>query len=93
MITVVLMSIKNLFANILRFLLVVLSISFLPIGHAQNINPDEPWNWPEEYVLSQVNQVRAGRDLTPESWPGGARVAVLLSYDVCLLYTSPSPRD
>lgn len=82
MITVVLMSIKNLFANILRFLLVVLSISFLPIGHAQNINPDEPWNWPEEYVLSQVNQVRAGRDLTPESWPGGARVAVLLSYDV-----------
>jgi len=26
--------------------------------------------------------VRAGRDLTPESWPGGARVAVLLSFDV-----------
>ena len=29
-----------------------------------------------------MNQVRAGRDLTPESWPGSARVAVLLSYDV-----------
>jgi peptidoglycan/xylan/chitin deacetylase (PgdA/CDA1 family) len=29
-----------------------------------------------------VNQVRAGRDLTPSAWPGGARVAVLLSFDV-----------
>ena len=45
-------------------------------------NPDEPWNWTDQYVFSQVNQVRAGRDLTPDSWPGGARVAVLLSYDV-----------
>ena len=45
-------------------------------------NPDQPWNWTDEYVFSQVNQVRAGRDLTPDSWPGGARVAVLLSYDV-----------
>ncbi len=42
----------------------------------------EPWNWSEETVRSAVNQVRAGRDLTPESWPNGARVAVLLSYDV-----------
>lgn len=45
-------------------------------------NPAEPWNWSEEYVRSAVNQVRAGRDLNPDSWPGGARVAVLLSYDV-----------
>ena len=29
-----------------------------------------------------VNAVRAGRDLTPKTWPGGARVAVLLSFDV-----------
>lgn len=41
-----------------------------------------PWDWPEEQVRSIVNQVRAGRDLTPSSWPGGARVAVLLSFDV-----------
>jgi len=41
-----------------------------------------PWDWPEERVRSVVNQVRAGRDLTPTSWPGGARVAVLLSFDV-----------
>lgn len=45
-------------------------------------NPDEPWNWSEETVREAVDQVRAGRDLNPDSWPGGARVAVLLSYDV-----------
>ena len=45
-------------------------------------DPSEPWNWSEEYVRSVVNQVRAGRDLNPQSWPGGARVAVLLSFDV-----------
>ena len=51
-----------------------------PVQGAQN--PAEPWNWSEEYVRSVVNQVRAGRDLNPSSWPGGARVAVLLSFDV-----------
>jgi hypothetical protein len=29
------------------------------------IDPAEPWNWPDDYVVEQVNQVRAGRDLTP----------------------------
>jgi peptidoglycan/xylan/chitin deacetylase (PgdA/CDA1 family) len=29
-----------------------------------------------------VNAVRAGRSLAPKQWPGGARVAVLLSFDV-----------
>ena len=57
---------------------------FIPttLVHTQTVDPNEPWNWPDEYVFEQVNQVRAGRDLTPESWPGSARVAVLLSYDV-----------
>ena len=57
---------------------------FIPttLVHAQTIDPNEPWNWPDEYVFEQVNQVRAGRDLTPKSWPGSTRVAVLLSYDV-----------
>jgi peptidoglycan/xylan/chitin deacetylase (PgdA/CDA1 family) len=45
-------------------------------------DPDAPWDWSEDYVLDAVNQVRAGRDLTPERWPNNARVAVLLSYDV-----------
>jgi peptidoglycan/xylan/chitin deacetylase (PgdA/CDA1 family) len=42
----------------------------------------DPWTWTEDEVRAAVDQVRAGRDLTPESWPGGARVAVLLSFDV-----------
>lgn len=42
----------------------------------------EPWNWTDEEVAEVVNRVRAGRDLNPASWPGNARVAVLLSFDV-----------
>ena len=49
---------------------------------AQDKSNLEPWNWSEEIVQSAVNQVRAGRDLNPPSWPGGAQVAVLLSFDV-----------
>lgn len=41
-----------------------------------------PWEWTEEEVRGAVNQVRAGRDLTPSVWPDGNRVAVLLSFDV-----------
>jgi peptidoglycan/xylan/chitin deacetylase (PgdA/CDA1 family) len=43
---------------------------------------DPPWEWSEERIEKAVNKVRAGRDLNPDSWPGGARVAVLLSFDV-----------
>lgn len=43
--------------------------------------PDPGWTWSIERVRSAVGQVRAGRDLNPPSWPGGARVAVLLSFD------------
>ncbi|MEC7739775.1 MAG: polysaccharide deacetylase family protein, partial [Gemmatimonadota bacterium] len=41
-----------------------------------------PWDWTESEVHEAVSQVRAGRDLTPESWPNEARVAVLFSFDV-----------
>jgi len=44
---------------------------------------DEPgWRWSDERVEATVAAVRAGRSLQPQSWPGGARVAVLLSFDV-----------
>lgn len=49
---------------------------------AQQAPDDEPWNWSEDRVRAVVDQVRAGRDMNPESWPGGARIAVLLSFDV-----------
>lgn len=41
----------------------------------------EPWQWPEETWRGHVERVRAGRSLLPKSWPGGARVAVGLSFD------------
>jgi peptidoglycan-N-acetylglucosamine deacetylase len=49
---------------------------------AGNSTATPPWDWTDEQVMAAVNQVRAGRSLTPASWPGGARVAVLLSFDV-----------
>jgi peptidoglycan/xylan/chitin deacetylase (PgdA/CDA1 family) len=47
---------------------------------AQEARPS--WQWTEDEIARAVNKVRAGRDLNPPSWPGGARVAVLLSFDV-----------
>ena len=41
----------------------------------------EPWAWPDEHWRALVNQVRAGRSLRPDTWPGGARCAVALSFD------------
>jgi peptidoglycan/xylan/chitin deacetylase (PgdA/CDA1 family) len=42
---------------------------------------EQPWAWPEETWREIVRKVRAGRSLLPETWPGGARVAVALSFD------------
>lgn len=42
---------------------------------------DDPWEWPEERWRAPVEAVRAGRSLAPPAWPGGARVAVGLSFD------------
>ena len=51
-----------------------------PVTDGSDARP--PWEWTDQEVFDAVNQVRAGRDLTPASWTGGARVAVLLSFDV-----------
>ncbi|HET9982610.1 MAG TPA: polysaccharide deacetylase [Longimicrobiales bacterium] len=40
------------------------------------------WRMSEPEVRAIVEHVRAGRSLKPAQWPGGARVAVLLSFDV-----------
>ncbi len=40
------------------------------------------WRWTDAQVAEAVGAVRAGRSLQPDEWPGGARVAVLLSFDV-----------
>jgi peptidoglycan/xylan/chitin deacetylase (PgdA/CDA1 family) len=41
----------------------------------------KPWQWDESTWRGHVDRVRAGRRLVPDSWPGGARVAVALSFD------------
>ena len=43
---------------------------------------DPPWGWARERWERPVARVRAGHRLPPGSWPGGARVAVALSFDV-----------
>src|SRR4051812_3773129 len=40
------------------------------------------WQWTFDSAMTVVNAVRAGKSLKPAKWPGGARVAVLLSFDV-----------
>ncbi|MBP0456922.1 polysaccharide deacetylase family protein [Streptomyces montanisoli] len=52
---------------------------------------EEPWQWSEETWRGHVEQVRAGRSLTPPAWPGGARVAVALSFDSD--HETPALRD
>jgi peptidoglycan-N-acetylglucosamine deacetylase len=41
----------------------------------------EPWQWEEATWRGHAERVRAGRDLTPRVWPGGARTAVAISFD------------
>ncbi len=65
------------------FILVALAVTFIPAAQPLLAQDEDPsWAWSEERIGNAVNKVRAGRDLTPDRWPGGARVAVLLSFDV-----------
>jgi peptidoglycan/xylan/chitin deacetylase (PgdA/CDA1 family) len=64
-------------------ILIALLVAFVPGTRAVLAQDDDPpWEWSEERIETAVNKVRAGRDLTPDHWPGGARVAVMLSFDV-----------
>jgi peptidoglycan/xylan/chitin deacetylase (PgdA/CDA1 family) len=48
----------------------------------QTTPPPQPWTQTEQQIRETVGRVRAGRDLSPKAWPGGARVAVGLSFDL-----------
>ena len=39
-------------------------------------------NWTEDQLKAAVAPLRAGRKLTPKTWPNGAKVAVCVSFDV-----------
>ena len=65
------------------FILIAVVVTFVPATRPLLAQDEDPsWAWSEERIGNAVNKVRAGRDLTPDHWPGGARVAVLLSFDV-----------
>lgn len=66
--------------GLLSIVLLAALVSPVRVTYAQDDDP--PWEWSEERIEHAVDRVRAGRNLDPESWPGGARVAVLLSFDV-----------
>jgi len=57
------------------------------------------WKKTEEALRSLALEISAGRSLLPASWPNGARVAVLVSFDVdtqtweLMESGTPSPRD
>jgi peptidoglycan-N-acetylglucosamine deacetylase len=52
------------------------------LAQAQQQGGNQPGTkWTEEQLRQTVDLARVGRKLTPKSWPGGARVAVCLSFD------------
>src|SRR5262249_30454496 len=48
----------------------------------QRQNPQPDVRWTDNPLRQTVAPARVGRKLTPKSWPGNARVAVCLSFDV-----------
>jgi peptidoglycan/xylan/chitin deacetylase (PgdA/CDA1 family) len=76
-------------------LLLILPASVLAQQPVQQSRVKPGWQWTMDSVNTVVNAVRAGRSLQPSSWPGGARVAVLLSFDadnetISLRYGEPT---
>jgi len=63
-------------------LLVVPAALFAQAQPVPQTNAKPGWQWTMDTVNTVVNAVRAGRSLQPKVWPNGARVAVLLSFDV-----------
>ncbi len=55
---------------------------FITTACSPDSSPEPAWQWSNDRILEEVNRVRAGRNLQPDQWPDGARVAVLLSFDV-----------
>lgn len=63
-------------------MIIALVATSLPLGAQARPGVKPGWEWTDDSVFKVVNAVRAGRSLKPKSWPGGARVAVLFSFDV-----------
>jgi peptidoglycan/xylan/chitin deacetylase (PgdA/CDA1 family) len=59
----------------------ILLVATGPIFSQTQKQEEKPWDWDIKKVKVSVEKVRAGKDLTPQNWPGGAKIAVALSFD------------
>ncbi len=67
----------------MRSMLIGLSLICLPLGGPRASQTSQPGILLDiDQIETIANRVRAGRSLQPDTWPNGARVAVLLSFDV-----------
>ena len=67
----------------MRTILLTAAVMLATSTSAAQTPPRRPaWEWSDDTIRKVVGAVRAGRSLQPKQWPGGARVAVLLSFDV-----------
>ena len=61
--------------------IVALAAAWIPAAAAEQRGDDQPGRkWTEAQLRQASMHVRAGRKLTPASWPAGARVAVALTF-------------
>jgi peptidoglycan/xylan/chitin deacetylase (PgdA/CDA1 family) len=63
----------------------LLFVTLFPLNESASQEPRQPdprWNMSVEMARGIVDQAHPGRDLTPESWPDGKRVAVALTFDL-----------
>jgi peptidoglycan/xylan/chitin deacetylase (PgdA/CDA1 family) len=61
---------------------VLVLICVLPVAAQQGPATQPGIRWTDDQLRQAVAPARVGRRLTPQSWPGNARVAVCLSFDV-----------
>ena len=62
-------------------LVLLCALSWSASAQQPPAGPQPGLAWTDEQLTKVAHHVRAGRKLTPKSWPGGARVAVCLSFD------------
>ena len=68
--------------RILAGLVLSLAAIAMPHGQTPGSSDQQPGlKWSEEQIKKTAHHVRAGRKLTPKTWPNGARVAVCVSVD------------
>ncbi len=58
------------------------TVLWLALSGSTSFAQTPPETWTDDEIRAKVSTVRAGRKLTPGSWPEGARAAVCLSFDV-----------